>query len=279
MKYQNRQPEEGINVSKHSPVKTFIQLLIATLMLVVILFLLLYVSGSWLAKRIPFKYEQAITEKIELDLGSGGLVGGKNDQITAYLNELAARIEPHLPNPYKTTYTVHYNDSSTFNAFATIGGNIVFFEGLIKELPNENALAMVMAHEMAHVAHRDPISGVGGGVAGMVALSMVIGSGNAGNIVNGAGGLTAVQFTRNMENNADDAAILAVVELYGHTAGADSLFRVIDAKRESSNAPEWFERFSSTHPLDKDRIENIENAATRLGLPTDGETTPLPDFW
>jgi len=275
MKYQNRQPAEGINVSKHSPVKTFVQLLVATLILVVVLFLLLYVSGAWLAKKIPFRYEQAITDKIELDLGSSG----SNEQIVDYLNALAARIEPHMPNPYDVSYTVHYNSGSTFNAFATIGGNIVFYRGLIDELPNENALAMVMAHEMAHVAHRDPISGVGGGVAGMVALSMIIGSSNAGNIVNGAGGLTAVQFTRQMENNADDAAILAVGALYGHTAGADSLFRVIDKKKGDSKKPEWFERFSSTHPLDKDRIDNIEQAAERLGLPTEGATTPLPNYW
>ena len=278
MKYENRQPEEGINVSKGSPVKTFLQLVISTLLLLTVSIFVLYLSGAWLAKKIPFRYEEAIMEKIDVDFGSSG----SDQDIREYLNELSARIAVHLPNPDEVSYTVHYEPEDVFNAYATIGGNIVFYKGLLKALPNENALAMVMAHEMAHVSHRDPVAGLGGGVASAIALSTVFGSSGseyAGSFINGAGGLTAVQFTRKMENNADDAAILAVSKLYGHTVGADSLFKHIDEKQKESSKPDWFSRFSSTHPLDSDRVENIKQKTLELELPTSGDTTPLPDLW
>lgn len=278
MRYENRQPEEGINVSKHSPVKTFLQLVISTALLLAVSIFVLYLSGAWLAKKIPFRYEEAIMEKIDINFGNQ-----ESDQnIREYLNELSARIAVHLPNPDEVSYTVHYEPEDVFNAYATIGGNIVFFKGLLKELPNENALAMVMAHEMAHVSHRDPVAGLGGGVASAVALSTVFGNSGskyASSFINGAGGLTAVQFTRKMENNADDAAILAVSNLYGHTVGADSLFKHINEKREESSKPDWYARFSSTHPLDSDRVKNIKQKTLELELPTTGETTPLPDLW
>ena len=277
MKFENRQPEEGINVSPHSPVKTFLQLLVSTVLLVVVLIFVLYVSGSWLAKKIPFRFEQAIMEQIDYNFG-----GRESDEkVIEYLNGLAARIAVHLPNPDNVSYTVHYESNDIFNAYATLGGNIVFFNGLLSKLPNENALAMVMAHEMAHVSHRDPVAGLGGGVAAAVALSAVIGSRGsnyASSFINGAGGLTAVQFTRKMENNADDAAILAVSKLYGHTKGADSLFKLIDEERGESLQPDWLARFSSTHPLGGDRVMNIKKKARALGLPTEGDTTPLPGF-
>ena len=74
--------------------------------------------------------------------------------------------------------TVHYDPAGTVNAFATAGGNLVFYRGLLERMPHENALAMVVAHEIAHVLHRDPLAALGGGVASTVALLVL--TGNAG---------------------------------------------------------------------------------------------------
>ena len=47
--------------------------------------------------------------------------------------------------PKDMSITVHYSTDKTVNAMATLVGNIIIFQGLIDVLPNENALAMVMA--------------------------------------------------------------------------------------------------------------------------------------
>lgn len=90
-------------------------------------------------------------------------------------------------------------------------------------MPDENTLAMVMAHEIAHVLHRDPIASLGGGAVSTLALLGLIGREGtelAGSILNNAGIATRVQFTRKMEELADDQAVAAVNALYGHVNGA-----------------------------------------------------------
>ena len=68
--------------------------------------------------------------------------------------------------------------SNVPNAFATLGGHIAVTSGLYRRMPSENALALVLAHEIAHVSARDPISALGGSatLALLVALAVVAGS-------------------------------------------------------------------------------------------------------
>ena len=59
---------------------------------------------------------------------------------------------------------VHYVDTAVPNAFAALGGHIAVTRGLYESVQSENALALVLAHEIAHVRARDPIAGIGGGL-------------------------------------------------------------------------------------------------------------------
>lgn len=275
MRYENRQSPEGINVSKVNPLAQFLKLLAAAAIFVVLLVIVLQIFGSALAKRIPFKYEARLMNSLDLSLSEVE----PSAEIVLYLNELAARLATELPLSEDKQVLVHYNNESVFNAFATIGGNLLFYRGLLEKMPNENALAMVMAHEIAHINHRDPISGVGGGVASMIALSMVTGNtGFAGSLLTQAGTVTVTQFTRSMETAADTAALGAVYRLYGHVNGASSLFDIMgDVQSDNKSVPDWLERFAATHPLSSDRVEAISEMALHNGWSTDGELTPLPD--
>ena len=69
--------------------------------------------------------------------------------------------------------TVHFADEKTVNAMATLGGNVVFYRGLLERLDSEDAVATVLAHEIAHAKLRHPASGLGRGVAVGVVLSVV----------------------------------------------------------------------------------------------------------
>ena len=79
-----------------------------------------------------------------------------------------------------------------------------------------------------------------------------------------------------MERSADRAALAAVVGLYGHVAGADELFRVLQSKRETADSEDWYASFTSTHPLSEERIDSINTLAQNNGWQTTGEVTPLP---
>lgn len=285
MRYENQQPEEGLNVSKESPVKQLFVLGTSALVLLLILFLAVSFLGGWLARFVPFSYEVKVMEALSLDFDE--VLNNDTDGDPAFaereaaLQDLASRVMQHMDIPENMEITVHYISADVFNAFATLGGHVFFFQGLIDVMPSENALAMVMAHEIAHEVHRDPISGLGGGVAAtLVVSSLAGGSGSLSPLVDFPTLVGSASFTRGMETKADSAAIKAVNSMYGHVAGAEGLFTALSSKTEEESddgaaVPEWAETFLRTHPLDHDRIQAIHSAAEENGWLLDGVITPL----
>ncbi|KPK67080.1 MAG: hypothetical protein AMJ84_13975 [Acidithiobacillales bacterium SM23_46] len=122
-----------------------------------------------LARFIPYHYETQIADQYRA-------MYPPRTEVTEYLQQLVDHLAIAQELPADMRLTVHYVDKDTINAFATVGGHIVVFRGLLEKMPNENALAMVLAHEIAHVKHRHPIQVLGRGVVVGLALSIVTGA-------------------------------------------------------------------------------------------------------
>lgn len=224
-----------------------------------------------LAPLIPFSAEQRIA-RFE------GQKAENESPIQAYLQGLARRITMAQPLPEGMALRVHYVDADTVNAFATVGGHIVLFRGLLEKLPHENALAMVMAHEIAHIRHRHPIRNLGRGAVIGIALGLV--SGSMGNEVlehflGEAGLLTQLTYSRDQEREADATAMHALVTLYGHLAGADELFQTLKEAAGGWEPPE----FLSTHPMTDSRLTRIRETAALHSESASSPVTPLPEAY
>ena len=267
MKYRNPQIPEGINVSDRHPLKELLVLAGGALLLLVLLSWLLGQFGGRLARLLPFEHEAALAPVSLLSDDAG-------PELRAYLAQLGGRLGRQMAMPGDMAVHLHVGGGNTFNAFATLGGNILLYRGLLEALPNENALAMLLAHEMAHVEHRDPITGIGQGAAIQLALSLLVGDPNLA-VLGSAGLYTQLHYTREMEREADAAALEAVNRLYGHIAGARDLFEVIHTQRYKTGRDELPAIFSS-HPLDAQRLEAISTLARQRGWSESGEVTPLP---
>ncbi len=203
----------------------------------------------------------------------------KDSDTTRYLQSLADRLAEAQQLPEEMTITVHYIADDTVNAFATLGGHVFFFRGLLESVPNENALAMVMAHEIAHIKHRHPIKSLGRAVVVGTATAVVssaVGGNIASQVLGNTGLLTALKFNREQEEESDETALAAVARLYGHVGGSDTLFEVLKKAHEhEAQPPEFF----SSHPLTNNRMDNIAVLAQEQGWPLTGALTPLPaDF-
>lgn len=172
--------------------------------------------------------------------------------------------------------TVHYVNDETINAFATLGGNIIFFRGILEKLPSENALAMVMSHEIAHIKHRHPIMALGRGVVIGLALSAITGASGQGltnEILGDTGLLTSLKFGRDQEREADETGLAAVEKVYGHTYGATGLFEMFnEISADSQTVPQ----FLSSHPHNDNRIADLKNLAKRNNWKTKGRLLPMP---
>ena len=268
MQYTNPELPEGINTTDEHPLKEFAILLGGLVLFVIVAVAVISYSANYLARFIPFETELSLTRSYVEQMD-------RFPEQEFYLQALADRLSDVMDLPEDMTITVHYDDADTLNAFATLGGNIVLYKGLLEKLPDENAVAMVMAHEIAHIKHRDPIASIGRGVAISVALSVLVDLDNGG-ILGNAGLYTVLKFNRDMESAADADALLALQRLYGHVEGAETLFQVfIDESKEKdiSQLPQFFQ----THPLGENRIERIkrfreDNPATnRIMTPLPGE--------
>ena len=277
MEYDNPEIPEGINVSKEHPLKEFVVLVGGVLALLFSAILIVGFAAESLAHLIPFEVEKKLTSGIDISDGDS-VTPDKELEIQKYLQDLAKRIVVAQDLPKDMSIQVHYDASDTVNAFATLGGNVMFFRGLLEKLPNENALAMVMAHEIAHIKHRHPIEGLGRAAVINIAIAAITGATDnsmLGSILGDTGLLTALSFNRDQEKEADETALISLNKIYGHVGGAQALFEVFD-KLEADNlvhVPEFFR----THPLSKNRIENIKQTAKQNGWQTEGEVTAFPD--
>ena len=272
MEYENRPAPEGINVTDQHPLVDFFWMLATVALLATVLIVTLSLSAGWLARQIPMAQEnrwaEAFSAQRPVDLSETAL------RKQRFLQELADRLSPVMALEPDTIIKVHYiEEDDVINAFATLGGNIVIYSGLINTADTENALAMVMAHEIAHIKHRDPIMALGRGVAVALGLSAIGGLSDtamAQQVLGNVGLLTALSFSRAQEHAADEEAIAALLALYGHLNGAATVFEKLQS-READLVPEIL----TTHPLTEKRIDRLVQATVVQG---DGEATALPDW-
>ena len=84
-----------------------------------------------------------------------------NKILTRYLNKIcgAITINSEKPDLYNG-YSVAVLDSDEINAMATPGGHILITRGLLKCTSNEEELASVIAHEIAHIQKQHSISAI-----------------------------------------------------------------------------------------------------------------------
>ncbi len=257
MTYENPQVPHEVNVSRESVVAEFLRLLAGLVGVLVVISALLYFGGGWLARFIPFATERSWAGDAVIGVAIDDPGSAENRQVEKYLKSLVDRLASTMNLPPEMQLTVHYTEMEVPNAFATLGGHIVVTSELYERMPSENALAMVLAHEIGHVRARDPIAALGGTAS--VAVLFALLSGEAGGLTQQVGNVVMRGNSRQAEARADEAAIEALKALYGHAGGAAAVFEMF--QRESAKAGMSMPSFLSTHPADQERISRLKAAA------------------
>lgn len=169
------------------------------------------------------------------------------------------------------------NDDETLNAFATPGGHIYVYTGLIKYLENEDHFAGVLAHEIAHADRRHSVKQLQRDYGISLLLSVVLGNdpGTLQQIVaQVTGTLTGLKFSRDAETEADNSSVeyLAGTDYYACDGAAGFFLKLEQDAQRTGTPPE----FLSTHPNSGNRIENIQQLAAQNGCNT--SAAPETDF-
>ncbi|MFD2999263.1 M48 family metalloprotease [Pontibacter toksunensis] len=167
-------------------------------------------------------------------------------------------------------------DDETLNAFATPGGHIYVFTGLLKYLEDEDHFAGVLAHEIAHADKRHSVKQLQRDYG--IALLLSVALGNDPGVLQQiaaqlAGNLTGLKFGRDAETEADNASVeyLGGTDYYA-CDGAAGFFIKLEQEQQQPGVPE----FLSTHPNPGNRIQNIQQLAAQKGCKT--SSAPDTDF-
>jgi predicted Zn-dependent protease len=180
------------------------------------------------------------------------------------LRKIAAKLIP-FANQWsdrsdKWNWEVNMIGSKQINAFCMPGGKIVFYTGIIDTLKlNDDEIAMVMGHEIAHAlrehgrerAGKQRVAQVGTVVASV--FSAILGYGDlGGQAASGVAQFTLLKYGRDDENEADLVGLdLAARAGYDPRAGI-KLWEKMAATSKGA-PPQWL----STHPSNKARIDDI----------------------
>lgn len=254
------------------PLKELVVLLSGVIALLLACILVLGWMAESFADRIPFETETELVSGLgERIPGAEQTLSEDGRRIEKNLQALADRIAATMDLPEGMNIRIHYSEQDVVNAFAFLGGHIVMYRGLIQRMQSENELAMVLAHEIAHVRNRHVIRNLGRSVVIGVFLSMVMGSteSDATDILAGSTfALSELSFSRDQERQADEDAAHALIAVYGHISGGAQMFQVLmQAAADQPQPP----AFMSTHPLSQERIDNLETLAAAQGWTRQGD--------
>ncbi len=187
--------------------------------------------------------------------------------VVTYVNEIGNRILSALPQqPFKYHFYVIKED--VYNAFATPAGHIFVYTGLLDAMVEEEELAGILGHEIAHVYCRhisqkiERSKKIGVATLAGIAAGILLGVGGAGEAASAvtmgsvaAGQSAELSYSRENEMQADQFGLKFITEA-GYSAGG--LLKILKKIRSKT----WFgsdqiPKYLMTHPAVEDRIAFI----------------------
>lgn len=159
-----------------------------------------------LAKHVPWTAERWFARVLGGGPSPQVRCGTARPEAAALLQQLVRRIYPLNAEDAELPITVDVIHGDTVNAFASLGGQIYVFDGLLKQADTPDELAGILAHEIEHVKHRHVIQDAVVSLLTLRALSSVSPSaGQVGKQVTYR--LLTLSFNREQEAEADEKGL------------------------------------------------------------------------
>ena len=158
---------------------------------------LLIIAPEAVARHMPMAWEKKLGSIYDLPMGT---VACPDAAAGKSLNDLVDRLDPEAR---KDGLTIQLLDVGEANAAALPGRRMIIFNGLFDEIEDSDALAGIVAHEIAHVRRRH----VAAAMVREMGLGTVVTLLGGGAVASGGGSLLSLRFTRGAEAEADRDAI------------------------------------------------------------------------
>ncbi len=186
----------------------------------------------------------------------------RDPQLNAVVQRVGQRIAQAANQPnYKWQFFVI--DKNVLNAFCLPGGKVFVYKGLFRAVQNEDQLAVVIGHEVAHAIARHGAERMSmtqlGRMGKTIAAQTISGGKYAGTINQAYGAVEGVglvlPFSRKFEYEADEIGLYLMTQAGYNPREAIKFW---DNMRRLSAGKKKPPEFLSTHPADINRIRKIQ---------------------
>ena len=198
-----------------------------------------------------------------------------NTALTNYLNQICAAITMNSPRPnIYNGYHVAILDSNEINAFASSGGHIFVTRGLIRAAKSEDALAAVIAHEVAHIQLQHGVKSIR---SNRITQALIVTGASTAGAVTGmnVNELTAVfnesvgeivntmnsGYSQAQEYEADNTAMSLLAAAGYKPSGLMDMLNELAAVQGNSSGG-----FNKTHPTPARRINNAQQSINKYNV-------------
>jgi predicted Zn-dependent protease len=193
--------------------------------------------------------------------------------LTTYVNRICGAIVVNSPRPeIYNGYHVAILDSSEINAFATSGGHIFITLGLIRAAKSEDALAGVIAHEIAHIQLQHSIKAIR---TSRVTQAIMVTGASAAGVVSGydvnemtsifnetvgdiVGTLINNGYSQTQEFDADSTALSLLASAGYNPGGLIEMLKELEKTQKGHSGG-----FNKTHPSPDKRLAAAERALAK----------------
>lgn len=199
-----------------------------------------------------------------------------DEELSEYVESVGQRVLEHsdmrgpdVAEQYRETpFTFRVLDSPILNAFALPGGYVYVTRGILAHMQNEAQLAVVLGHEIAHVAARHAsqrkfeqslgqIGLLGGAILGQEMLGLP--AQQILNLGSTATQLLFLRYSRDDERESDDLGVEYAARAGYEASEGAGFFNVLErmSAQQEGGLPTWM----SSHPDPGNREETVRQLA------------------
>lgn len=209
-------------------------------------------SPQWLAPLIPSSLDKKLGDALVGDFGGRFCSTPAGD---AALKKLVNALDEQ-PQDLR----VEVAKIDMINAVALPGGNVILFDGLLKQARSPDEVAGVLAHEIGHVREKHVMQAL----LRQMGLAVVLGGidGNSGALVNN---MLAMSYSRESEAEADAHSMKALGQANISPVGTASFFDRLSNLDGSAGdeADRGITGYLTSHPLSRSRKEAFEKSIVK----------------
>lgn len=192
------------------------------------------------------EYGDKIAEQFNLQLNL-------TDEKKSYVEKIGNNITKYVTrNKIQYKFRV-IDDDNTVNAYSMAGGNIWVTTGLLNLVRNDDELAFVIAHEIAHEDKKHNMRRVQ-----LVVRAKQIGGEPAEYFTMIAQNLATLPFSKYQEFEADEWGAYLMHKAGYDTKGAIDFFKKLAELEDGGEGEKDLGYIFRTHPYTSDRIKNLE---------------------